>query len=431
MPSGATGAAGLRENENARAEDGLQRPEIGARSSESRPASRPDPIGGDEAAADSGAAESPEGRGANGPLRVLHVETGRHRYGGARQVELLLTGLAERGLDNALVCEEASAIAEAAAELPVRVHALRRAAGPGLALHVWRLVRRERPDVVHIHSRRGADDFGALGARLAGARVVLSRRVDNRQPRWLVFFKHRLYDRVIAISKAIRRVLLADGVPRAKIACVRSAHAPPAEPASAPGAGLRAGHGIPADAPVIAMAAQMIARKGHRDLLDAMPAIRAAHPRAVAVLLGRGPLEDELRARVAAEGLDDAVAFAGFRADLSSLWSEIDLLVHPAHREGLGVALLEAAAAGVPIVAARAGGVPEVVLDGVNGRLVPPGDAAALAAAVNELIADPQPRRVLGETGRRVVAERFSVERMVAGNLRVYRAIAASSRAEP
>ena len=137
---------------------------------------------------------------------------------------------------------------------------------------------------------------------------------------------------------------------------------------------------------------------------------------------------DRPAARVTARPRGIAPPLGG-RADRDRLGPQIDLLVHPAHREGLGVALLEAAA-GVPIVAARAGGVPEVVRDGENGLLVPPGDPEALAAAVNGLLDDPDQCRAVGATARRGVVERFSVARMLAGNLQVYRAIVASCGAE-
>jgi glycosyltransferase involved in cell wall biosynthesis len=109
----------------------------------------------------------------------------------------------------------------------------------------------------------------------------------------------------------------------------------------------------------------------------------------------------------------------GFRDDLTRLLPCLDLLVHPAEREGLGVSLLQAAACGVPIVASAAGGMPEVVQD--NGYLVLPGDVPALAAAITRVLDDPQQAARMGVLGRALVERRFSVAAMVAGNLAVYR----------
>jgi glycosyltransferase involved in cell wall biosynthesis len=111
----------------------------------------------------------------------------------------------------------------------------------------------------------------------------------------------------------------------------------------------------------------------------------------------------------------------GYRDDLPRLLACMDLVVHPATMEGLGVSLLQASAAGVPVVASRVGGIPEAVRDGVSGLLVPPADVAALADAVLALLADPDACRRMGAAGRDLVAREFSVARMVEGNLAVYR----------
>jgi glycosyltransferase involved in cell wall biosynthesis len=132
-------------------------------------------------------------------------------------------------------------------------------------------------------------------------------------------------------------------------------------------------------------------------------------------------LEAELLGQIAALGLAGRVHLAGFRDDLDNLLGCLDLLVHPATMEGLGVSLLKASSAGVPILASSAGGIPEAVRDGVNGILVPPGDAAALATALGQLLADPALRRRLGEGGRELMRREFSTDAMVEGNLAVYR----------
>jgi glycosyltransferase involved in cell wall biosynthesis len=99
----------------------------------------------------------------------------------------------------------------------------------------------------------------------------------------------------------------------------------------------------------------------------------------------------------------------------------LDLVVHPALAEGLGVALIQAAAAGVPIIGARAGGIPEIVRHEENGLLVEPGNATALAAAMRGLISAVALPRQPAAPGRELVARQFTYGRMVAGNLDVYR----------
>ena len=113
--------------------------------------------------------------------------------------------------------------------------------------------------------------------------------------------------------------------------------------------------------------------------------------------------------------------FAGYRTDLERILPCLDLVVHPATMEGLGVSLLQAAAAGVPIVATRVGGIPEIVHDGVNGYLVEVGNTQAMIEAVLRLLRNPFEAKRLGRAGRDLVRSHFSLEAMVAGNLRVYR----------
>ncbi len=177
----------------------------------------------------------------------------------------------------------------------------------------------------------------------------------------------------------------------------------------------------------LGVVAQLIPRKGHRYLLDVLPGLLGRFPALQVLFFGRGPLEAELRARAAAPELAGRVQLAGFRDDIERILPCLDLVVHPAEIEGLGVALLQAAAAGVPVVATRAGGIPEVVRDGENGLLFDVGDRTALATAVARLLGDEALRRQMGAQGRALVRGEFSVDAMVEGNLAVYRRVRGAS----
>lgn len=364
-------------------------------------------------------------------MKVLHLESGMHLYGGALQVAFLLRGLQRPGDEHVLACPQGSAIAEAARPHAARVHELPMGgdADVGLVGRLRRLIRAERPDLVHLHSRRGSDVWGGVAARLEGVPVVLSRRVDNPEPRAWARWRYRLYDRVIAISHGIREVLLACGVPADKVVCVHSSvDTERYRPGCHDRAWFQREFAIPDGAPVLAMVAQFIPRKGHRTLLDAMPAILAAHPRTRVLLFGQGPEQQAVRELIAARGLGDSVSLAGFRKDLDKVLPCIDVVVHPALMEGLGVALLQSAACGVPMVAARAGGIPEIVVDGRTGILVPPGDAEALAQGVNALLGSEALRRTYGQAGRALALEEFSIDAMVRGNRAVYEQVLATRR---
>jgi len=357
-------------------------------------------------------------------MKVLHIEAGRHLYGGARQVLYIVEGLARRGVENLLACPTGSHIARAAnaharvVELPMKGDL-----DIGLAVRLRRLIAAERPDLVHVHSRRGADLWGGVAARLAGVPCVLSRRVDNPEARWVVATKYRLYDHVLTISEGIRQVLLAEGLAPERVSCVRSAVDPTPYLIDYDPCAYRAQLGLPPDTLLVGMVAQLIARKGHRYLLAALHEVLPRHPRLKVLFFGRGPLEAALRQAIAEQGLADTVRLMGFVDNLPDILGCLDLLVHPADMEGLGVSLLQAAAVRVPIIASRAGGMPEVVRDGENGLLIAPGDVPALAAAMNRLLDDAHLRARMGEAGRTLVLREFSIEAMCEGNLAIYRKV--------
>jgi glycosyltransferase involved in cell wall biosynthesis len=358
-------------------------------------------------------------------LKVVHLETGTHLYGGALQVLLLVEGLEQEGVQNILVVPRGSKVEEEATRrgLPVRALPLAGEADLTFPFRFKKLLKEEGPDLVHLHSRRGADTLGALTTKLAGIPAVLSRRVDNPEAGWSLAAKYRLYDRVITISEAIQEVLISQGVPAEKVRCVHSALDP--TPYLGPGDRniLSDEFGISETERLVGMAAQFIERKGHATLLAAIPEILSSHPDTRFLLFGQGPLQAGLEAKVKADGLRGVVTFPGFRDDLPNILPCLDLLVHPAIREGLGIILLQAAASGLPIVATRAGGIPEAVADGVTGLLVKPGSAPELADAISTLLTDPARAQEMGRAGRARVVDGFSTTRMIQGNLAVYREV--------
>lgn len=355
---------------------------------------------------------------------IVHLEAGRHLYGGARQVLLLTAGLVSQGCESTIVCPPHSAVSNAA-HPSVQVHAMPMAGDldAGFAYRFSKWLEQEQPDLVHVHSRRGADLWGGLGAKWAGIPAVVTRRVDNPESSFLGPLKYRRYQRVIAISQGVVDQLKATGVPAADIRLVHSAVTPADEQAAWSDDQFRKTFNLNEQDIVVVCAAQFIPRKGHDVLLEAWSEVISACPTARLLLLGRGPEEERLRNKVKASVSGSSVQFAGFRDDLRQFLGRADVLVHPAVREGLGIAVLEAQAAGVPVVAARAGGLPEAVAEGVSGVLVEPQDAGQLAHALIRVLRDPQLRREFGAAGREHVATSFGPVAMVAGNLAVYREV--------
>jgi len=175
--------------------------------------------------------------------------------------------------------------------------------------------------------------------------------------------------------------------------------------------------------PCLGTIGRLHAQKGHAVLLDALPALRSEFPGLRCRIIGEGELMGALRARATALGIEACVEFAGSRTDVADQLNTFDIFLLPSLWEGLPLVLLEAMASGSPVVASAVDGVGEIVTDGRDAVLVPPGDPAALAAAVRRLVLDEDLRMRLGNQARETVRERFGIDRMVRETEDVYRSV--------
>jgi len=358
-------------------------------------------------------------------MKILHVETGRHLYGGPQQVIYLLRALLDRGHDCTLVCPPDSGIDSAArqAEIPVRNLFCAGDLDLPFAYRLSQYLSSAQPDLMHCHSRRGADVLGGLVASFVEIPAVVSRRVDHTEMRLLAALRYRPFRKIIAISEAIAAMLRDQDVNEERIAVIRSAVDTGAF-ADAPDChSFRDAFGLPSDAFVIAAAGQLIPRKGHRYLLQAVADLKNSHPNIRLIIFGEGYLGNQLRAQAASLGLGGIVQFAGFRDDLDDYLGCFDVFAHPALAEGLGVAALKAAAAGVAVVGFAAGGLIEAVEDGETGLLVQAEDANALQAAIAMLVADSELRDRLGAAGRLRMQKEFSIDTMADKHIALYEAV--------
>jgi phosphatidylinositol alpha-1,6-mannosyltransferase len=185
---------------------------------------------------------------------------------------------------------------------------------------------------------------------------------------------------------------------------------------AADGTAVRRRHGL-GEGPVVVCVSRLVARKGQDVLVAGWPRVLERHPGARLLLVGGGPAERSLRREVAARGLADSVVLTGAVPPdrLPEHYAAGDVFAMPCRTrragldvEGLGMVYLEAAACGLPVVAGTSGGAPEAVDDGVTGHVVEPRSPAAVAAAVNALLADPERARAMGAAGRGWVERRWS-----------------------
>jgi glycosyltransferase involved in cell wall biosynthesis len=265
--------------------------------------------------------------------------------------------------------------------------------------------------------------LGSRAARRAKIPAVLSRRVDSRENRYFAKIRYSGFRRIIAISENVANSLRESSVNPDRIVMIRSAVDTEALTSWVDRDTWLREFDLSDDSVVAVIVAQLIERKGHRFMLRAMPAICRANPDFRLVLFGKGPSETALREQATQLGVADHVRFAGFRDDVDQMLGHADMLIHPALKEGLGIAMLKAAAAGVPVVAFDVAGAREAVVADKTGLLVRKGDANALLQAVTYLIENPSTRERLGSAGKERMREMFSIDEMIDKHIDVYHSI--------
>ncbi len=357
-------------------------------------------------------------------VTVAHVDTESGFSGGQVQVFLLLEGLRERGVRSVLCCPPGSRSEQEARArgLHVRTVPMRNDFHLSAVPRLASIFREVDADVVHLHTGR-ANALGGWAGRLAGRPAITTRRQDRKvrgHPLNRVLYGW-LVQRAVAISPAIAVQLADGGVSPDKIAVIPSAVDPAALLPSRPRDETRAALGLGADEVALLVLAQLTRRKGVDVLLEALTLLPESPERRYRLLVaGEGPERAPLQASAAALGLADHVGFLGRREDASDLLAAADVFVMPSRAEGLGIAALEAMACGCPVLATDVGGLGEAVVADRTGLLVPPDDAAALAAALQRLIQDQRLRARLGEQGPHRVAEGFLAGQMVDAYVRIY-----------
>jgi glycosyltransferase involved in cell wall biosynthesis len=279
-----------------------------------------------------------------------------------------------------------------------------------------------RIDIVHAYNFYG-NVFAVPPARLVAPVVIAS--IRDRSP-YLTPMQRRVQryacqfaDRILVNADAVKDWLVHDeGYDPSKIAVIRNGVDMTRFGDLPAGERIRSELGIAADARLVVVVSRLARLKGIEYFLRAAAALKPRYPDVRFLIVGETSPPDpaylrDLQRLAADLGVDGQVTFTGRRSDIPAILGAADVSVMPSLNEALSNVLLESMAAGAPVVATRVGGTPEALVDGDTGLLVPPGEAGALAAGVSRLLDDRELARRLGCAARRLIAERFSVERMV------------------
>lgn len=293
---------------------------------------------------------------------------------------------------------------------------------------LWALVgilRATRPAIVHTHTSK-AGVLGRVAALIARVPVIV------HTPHGHVFYGHfgpgksrvfmqverilsRVTSRLVALTSAERDDHLERAVGRAdRFAVIPSGiDVERFRRARVEGRQIPAGFNCPSDATIVGSIGWLTDIKGHRVLIEAVGYLKDEFPGLHVVIVGSGGQQDALLAQADSLGLRDRIHLIGHRDDIERCLAGMDCFVFPSLNEGMGRALIEAMAAGLPVVASRVGGIPAIVRHEENGLLVAAGDGQALSAALRRILADPQWADRLGRNASCSIGQEFGVKAMV------------------
>lgn len=350
--------------------------------------------------------------------------------------------LERAGHDVTLVCKrrsEARVIRRAREAGVSRIETLSLASGVGPVadgLDLRRLVT-WLPEAQILHVHRGKEHWlAALANRASYLRRPLVRTRHIVQPvrphalnRWLY---GRATDRIVTVTEAIRRQLVAGGLATEDrvVTMPGGVDVDRFRPDALPtrDKGIRATLGLPHDVPIIGLVSGFRVMKGQQTVVEAAARLAAGGRRLHLLLIGQGPFAARVRAQIEAAGLADRISVLGFVDDLPATMAALDVALYAAlESDGMSRVLFEYLASGVPVVASRVGVVPEILEDGRTALLVPAGEPGPLAEAVARLIDDPPRRREIGAAGAALVHERYSGARLAERLTALYLSLAVAS----
>lgn len=381
------------------------------------------------------AQEAPSSRRRDGSLRVVHAVLSMDLGGLERLVLDLVARSGSAGLVPAILClERDGRLADEARALGAEVVCADKPPGlkPGLVLKVRRILRRLRPDVIHSHQMGALLYAGWAATGLApvvhtehgkhyevGGQDKRMARLAASRARRLVGVSRDIADALIRHRIAPPRKVeyVPNGIPLERIADPKDARR------------IRGYLRIPDDAPVVGTVGRLSAIKRQDVLLKGFARCAQAVPDAHLIVVGDGQERSSLEALAGELGLAERIHFAGYRERPEPFFKAMDVFALSSDSEGMPVSLLEAWAAGAAAVTTRVGGLPELIREGVDGIMVPPGDSDAFGAALAELLADRARAREFGRAGSERVRAEFSLDTMTGRYAEIYREVRAGKKA--
>jgi len=382
------------------------------------------------------------------PIKILRIIARLNIGGPAIHVSLLTAKLNDAEYQSMLVCGsiepgegDMSYYAEQHGVRPFIVPELSRSLNPIRDLRtlwkLWRVIRREKPDVVHTHTAK-AGFVGRWAAKLAGVPVIVHTFHGHvfegyfgpRKTQMFIGlerFTSRITDVILTLTEGLRRELVdkyhITRPERITVLPLGLDLQPFADTPRKSGV-FRQAWGIAADAPLVGISGRFVTVKNHALFVEAAAKIHAARPDARFVMIGDGELRAQVEAQIDALGLREVVIITGWLRDLTVAYADMDVFVISSVNEGTPVTIIEALSAGCPVVATRVGGLADLLEGGRFGTLTPSGDRDALAAGVLAVLAEPPDTT----DAQRAMLNRYGIDRLAADLRALYRALLTKKR---
>lgn len=352
------------------------------------------------------------------PFTVLHLSTSSGPGGAERVISTMAAAMNHSGRRVIVGIFRPGWLQEECERLGVQtvVVPLTGIGGLGWVMNCWRLIRRERVELLHAHEF-SAIVLGWIVARLAGIPFVATVHGKNyywekRRRR----FAYRVISRfgtMVAVSKDLKGFICQKvGIAETRVRVIYNGVDALRGFTGEEIESCKSELGIAGRYPILGVVGSLYEVKGHKFLLEALPDVVDQWPKAVLLIIGRGELEARLKNQVDEQRVVEHVRFLGMRHDVPRLLSAMDAFVLPSLSEGLSMALLEAMEAGKPVVATRVGGNPELTVHGRTGFLVEPRDVKGLADGILRMVNDPVAMKAFGREGAERVRMLFSRELM-------------------
>jgi len=353
---------------------------------------------------------------------------------GGRELDSVLLSKAytEMGHNSLLICRKDTPVDKAARNKGLQVWNTKMDGylNPVSKLNLARQFRKFRPDVIDAHWTKDLSNIIVARSLYKRVPLILTKHVYSTVEKKDIFhtWTFKKTDKVLAVSNLVKENLFNTvNVDPEKVETLYNGI--DAEKEWFPGAygnSFRREINCGDDDILIGMNGRLNEGKGQMELVEAMPIITAFLPSAKFVFAGRSEGQQELayqqklKERIEELGLTDRVHFAGFRYDLPVIVDSCDLVVMCSRFETFGMVLIESMAMEKPVIGTNAGGVPEIIEDGVNGRLYPPGNSRKLAECVIGILSDRKSALVMGKAGRGTVLQKFNLSKMAKDSEKIY-----------